>query len=373
MEELRSWLILARVPGLHAGTLLPLLEQFGSLDALQSADRRALSNAGLRDQAIEALLKPDQRLVDLDCRWLEGSERHLITLNSAHYPRLLAEIADAPVALFVEGAVESLHLPQVAVVGSRNPTHAGTENAAAFARQLVANGLAVTSGLALGIDAASHHGALEGGGFTIAVCGTGPDTIYPAKHQQLAERIAASGALVTEFPCCTPPAKQNFPRRNRIISGLALGTLVVEAALQSGSLITARLAATQGREVFAIPGSIHNPFSRGCHELLKQGAKLVETADDIFPELRALAGVASARAAAVESREAPDSLGLSGTLLDKDRKILLDALGFEPAGVDLLVRRTGFRVGEVASMLLILELDGRIESFPGGLYVRAQP
>ncbi len=241
MEELRSWLILARVPGLHAGTLVPLLEQFGSLDALCCADRPALSNAGLRDQAIEALLKPDQRLLDLDCRWLEGPKRHLVPLNSGHYPRLLAEIADAPVALFVAGLVETLQLPQLAIVGSRNPTHAGAENAAAFARQLVAKGLGVTSGLALGIDAASHLGALEVGGFTVAVCGTGPDIIYPAKHQQLAEQIAASGALVTEFPCSTPPSKQNFPRRNRIISGLTLGTLVVEAALQSGSLITARL------------------------------------------------------------------------------------------------------------------------------------
>lgn len=373
MEELRSWLVLARVPGLHAGTLLPLLKQFGSLDALQSADRPSLIAAGLRDHAIEALLKPDERLVDLDCRWLEGSQRQLVTLNSGQYPRLLAELADAPVALFVEGLVESLHLPQLAIVGSRNPTHAGAENAAAFARQLVANGLCVTSGLALGIDAASHLGALEGGGFTVAVCGTGPDTIYPTRHQRLAEQIASSGALVTEFPCSTPPSKQNFPRRNRIISGLALGTLVVEAALQSGSLITARLAAAQGREVFAIPGSIHNPFARGCHELLKQGAKLVESADDIFPELRALAGVTNARATGAGSRKTPDSLGFSGSLLDKDRKILLDALGFEPAGVDLLVRRTGFKVGEVASMLLILELDGRIESFPGGLYVRAQP
>jgi len=372
MEDPRPWLILARVPGLHAGTLHPLLEHSGSIDAVVASDRAALLKTGLREPAIDALLYPDPRLLDLDLRWLDEPGHHLVHLGSEDYPGLLATIPDAPPVLFVRGRIESLKLPQLAIVGSRNPTPAGIENAAAFGAQVVSAGLAVTSGLALGIDAAAHRGALSSGGATLAVCGTGPETVYPAQHRELAEAIAAQGALVTEFPCGTPPLKHNFPRRNRIISGLCLGTLVVEAALQSGSLITARLAAAHGREVFALPGSIHNPLARGCHELIKQGAKLVETADDIFPELQFLAA-AGKPAAPAESPEAPDSHRFSGSPLDKDRKILLDALGFEPAGVDILVRRTRFSAGEVASMLLILELDGRIKSFPGGLYVRAHP
>lgn len=373
MDELRSWLILARVPGLHAGTLEPLLERFGSIEGLLSAGRDALLAGGLRETDVESIVNPDPRLLDLDSTWLKASDHHLIWLGSAHYPPLLAAIPDAPVALFVHGQPEALRTPQLAIVGSRNPTRAGVENAAAFARAAVEHGLAVTSGLALGIDAASHRGALASDGATVAVCGTGPDSVYPSQHRALADEIAVKGAVVTEFPCATAPVKQNFPRRNRIISGLALGTLVVEAALKSGSLITARLAAAQGREVFALPGSIHNPLARGCHSLLKQGAKLVETVDDIFPELWPLAAVGAPDRTSAESPEASDSSRISAGPLDKDRKILLDALGFEPAGVDALVRRTGFKAGEVASMLLILELDGRIESFPGGLYVRAHP
>jgi DNA processing protein len=220
----------------------------------------------------------------------------------------------------------------------------------------------------MGIDASAHQGALDAAGVTVAVCGTGLDIDYPPVNSALAEAIAARGALVSEFPLGAPPLKLNFPRRNRIISGLALGTLVVEAALRSGSLITARLAAEQGREVFAIPGSIHNPLTRGCHQLIRQGAKLVETADDIFAELRALAGVlAPALQATVPGRQ---NLATAVPVLDKGYEILLDALGFEPAGVDVLVERTGLAADEVASMLLILELDGKLESRPGGRYVR---
>jgi DNA processing protein len=234
--------------------------------------------------------------------------------------------------------------------------------------------LVITSGLAMGIDTASHRGALDvqvdGEATTIAVCGTGLDIDYPRGNAALAQEIAANGALVSEFPLGTPAFKGNFPRRNRIISGMSLGTLVVEAALRSGSLITARLAAEQGREVFAIPGSIRNPLARGCHELIRQGARLVETADDIFRELQPLAG---ALLAAASPAEAPNLSGNPLCVLDKEYEILLDALGFEPTGVDLLVVRTGLRADEVASMLLILELEGRVESYPGGLYVRARP
>jgi DNA processing protein len=228
----------------------------------------------------------------------------------------------------------------------------------------------VTSGLAIGIDTASHEGALATPGRTIAVCGTGLDVSYPRSNATLAEAIAADGALVSEFPLGTPPLKHNFPRRNRIIGGLSLGTLVVEAAVRSGSLITARLAADAGREVFAIPGSIHNPMARGCHQLLRQGAKLVESAADIFAELPAITAALRALPA---MRQSFESAEVSAALLDNEYKILLDALGFEPTGVDLLVERTGLRADEVASMLLILELEGCIESYPGGFYVRARP
>jgi DNA processing protein len=283
---------------------------------------------------------------------------------------LLAEVSDAPLGLFVRGNVDALSLPQLAIVGSRNPTAGGRDNATSFAEHLARSGLAVTSGMAIGIDAAAHQGALAvGGGVTVAVCGTGLDVDYPSAHSALAEKIAVRGALVSEFPLGTPALATNFPRRNRIISGLSLGTLVVEAAVRSGSLITARLAAEQGREVFAIPGSIHNPLTRGCHQLIRQGAKLVETGDDIFEELRTLAGALTPALQAAAPKPT-GSAEAAAPVLDKAYEILLDALGFEPACIDVLVERTGFAADEVASMLLILELDGKLESRPGGRYVR---
>jgi DNA processing protein len=273
-----------------------------------------------------------------------------------------------------------LSLPQLAIVGSRNPTAGGRDNATSFAAHLARCGLAITSGLAIGIDTAAHQGALAAEGSTVAVCGTGLDIDYPSANSALAATIAKRGALVSEFPLGMPALQANFPRRNRIISGLTLGTVVVEAAVRSGSLITARLAAEQGREVFAIPGSIHNPLARGCHQLIRQGAKLVETADDILVELRPLLGALVGAAALALQVTVPDERNASaagpaacraaGPVLDKAYEILLDALGFEPAGVDTLVERTGFAADEVASMLLILELDGALESRPGGRYVR---
>jgi DNA processing protein len=366
MDELKAWLMLARAPGLHAGTLQPALQQFGSVTALVQSPPASLRAAGFSASAADALTK-NETLVESDLRWLEHERHHVVPWGSADYPPLLAGIADPPVALFIDGNPEVLALPQLAIVGARNPTPTGRENAHDFAAHLARCGLTITSGLALGIDAASHEGALHGGGTTVAVCGTGLDMDYPRANRELAQAISQSGALISEFPLGTPPLKANFPRRNRLISGISLGTLVVEAAVQSGSLITARLAAEQGREVFAIPGSIHNPLARGCHQLIRQGAKLVETADDIFAELRALTGtLRAARPATSSSTGSADSR----RALDKEYEILLDALGFEPASVDSLIERTGLKADEVASMLLILELEGHIDPYPGGLYVR---
>jgi len=373
MDGIRPWLALARTPGLHSGLLPFLAARYGEATRAVRASRDDLLALGMPPASATWLASPDLSLLDQDERWLASPGRHLVAWESDPYPTLLREIPDAPVALFVEGDPALLSLPQIAMVGSRNPTHGGRESAIAFARQLAASGLTITSGFAMGIDAASHRGALLAGGTTIAVCGAGLDITYPASHAALRDEILRSGALVSEFPPGTPPAKQNFPRRNRVISGLSTGTLVVEAALKSGSLITARLAAAQGREVFAIPGSIHNPLARGCHQLIRDGATIVESADDIFPHLKQLALCLGARAGTPAPAKTPDSKRVSGSRLDKGPEILLDALGFEPAGVDHLVQRTGLKVGEVASMLLILELDGRIESFPGGLYARAHP
>jgi DNA processing protein len=368
MDELSAWLTLVRAPGLHAGILQPLLEQHGSVASIVSAPPAALRVANASKSQIDWLASASRAgRIDNDKRWLDEANHHFVAWGSEHYPKLLNQLPDAPVGLFVRGAPHILSLPQLAIVGSRNPTPSGRETAASFAGHLASCGLTITSGLAMGIDAASHQGALDADGLTVAVCGTGLDVDYPRSNAQLAAAIAERGALISEFPPGTAALKINFPRRNRIISGLSLGTLVVEAAVQSGSLITARLAAEQGREVFAIPGSIHNPLARGCHQLIRNGAKLVETADDIFTELRCLKDVLEfapnrARSVGVPAHFVP--------VLDKEYEILLDALGFEPACVDLLVERSGLRADEVASMLLILELEGRIESYPGGLYVR---
>ena len=366
MDELTASLVIARIPGLDARTLRDWLAHVGDAVELARLSSDSLRALGVPDRAIEALSRA-RREVHADLRWLETERHRFVPWDSDAYPALLNELTDPPVALYVHGDTDLLGMPQLAIVGSRNPTPHGRENAREFAAHLARCGLAITSGLALGIDTASHEGALQADGTTIAVCGTGLDVAYPRANRALAESIAAHGALVSEFPLGTAPSKAHFPRRNRVISGLALGTLVVEAALRSGSLITARLAAEQGREVFAIPGSIHNPLSRGCHRLIREGAKLVETAHDIFEELRPLAHTLAAYA---QSPKVADSQPKPAGLLHKGHEILLDALGFEPAGVDLLVERTGLRADEVASMLFILELEGRVETYPGGLYIR---
>ena len=294
--------------------------------------------------------------------WLHDENHHLIRLGDDMYPELLAGIASPPAQLYVNGDPEILHLPALAIVGSRNPTTGGAQTAFEFARHLGATGFCIVSGLAQGIDAAAHSGALAAGAPTVAFLGHGIDRVYPAANRDLARDIAKRGALVSEFPLGTAPGRALFPQRNRLISGLCLGTLVVEAARRSGSLITARLAAEEGREVFAIPGSIHNPLSRGCHQLIRQGAKLVEAADDIVAELAPLAGhMLQTIDASAPPREAAGDA-------DEEYVKLLEALGHDPVSSDEIVERSGLTIDQVSSMLLILELEGKIEKLSGGRY-----
>lgn len=363
-QELVSWLVLIHACGGRASRLVPAIERAGSAQALVQSGRSALRNVGVPDRIQTAIQHPDHDRIEADLRWSSQPGHALVTWSDDDYPPLLRTIPDPPLALFLRGNPAVLGLPQLAMVGSRNPTPGGRRTAEDFARFLAANGLTITSGLASGIDGASHRGALAANGYTLAVLGTGPDIDYPAQHRELAlEIIAADGAVVSEFPPGTPPRPDHFPSRNRIISGLSLGTLVVEAAQRSGSLITARLAGEQGREVFAIPGSIHNALARGCHQLIRQGAKLVETAADIIEELGPVTGVLT-EASAAASRPPPTAE------LDPEYVVLLEALGFDPLSVDELVDRSGLTADKVSSMLLILELRGLVESAPGGKYSR---
>ncbi len=353
-----------RAPGIGPARFARLLEHFGSAAAVFAADRAELDRLELPTTALDYLRHPDWRSVERDLAWLEQPGNYLLRLDEARYPPLLRQIPYPPPLLFVHGDPDCLRRPQLAIVGTRNPTPLGRETAQRFAAHLADAGLAITSGLALGIDAAAHQGALAStDGRTVAVMGTSLDRVYPAKHRDLAHAIAERGALVSELPIGTAALAENFPRRNRLISGLGLGVLVVEAATRSGSLITARLAAEQGREVFAIPGSIHNPLAKGCHALIRQGAKLVETAADILEELGALAAVGAGE---IESLATPSA----AVELDAEYQQLLAAMHDEPAGVDLLVERCGLTAEVVSSMLLILELEGYVAAVPGGLYCR---
>ena len=362
-----AWLRLSTVPGLSGDEAARTLERLGGPEAFESAGRREFAAAGLDPDGAERLAAVPPAWLAKSLEWLEGPDRGLLTWDDADYPPLLRATPDAPMVLFLEGDRDVLGLPHFAVVGSRNPTPQGAENARAFARHLAGCGLVICSGLAAGIDASAHAGALDADMPTTAVLGCGPDRIYPEVNDKLAGFIRGNGLIVSEHPPGTPPRRENFPRRNRIISGLSLGVLVVEAARRSGSLITARLAGEQGREVFAIPGSIHNPMARGCHRLIRQGAVLVETAEDIFAEVGALAGLAAAQPPAAGDH--PNS-GTAPEAPDEDYVKLLEALGHDPANVDTLLARTGLTAGELSSMLLIMELQGIVESLPGGRYVR---
>jgi DNA processing protein len=368
-ERLRAWILLAQKPGVGPRTLGELLERFGDPSRILAADAGALAAAGVRSSVIRGLMGRDETAVETTLRWAEQDGAYILTWDDPRYPHLLRELPDAPCVLYVRGNPAVLSDPQIAIVGTRNPTPGGRETTLAFARQLTASGLTVTSGLALGVDGAAHEGALQAG-HTVAVLGTGADRVYPAMHRDLARRIAAQGALVTELPPGSPPRGSNFPRRNRIISGLSLGTLVTEATLGSGSLITARYATEQGREVFAVPGSIHNPMARGCHALIRNGAKLVETAQDIVEEL-----APQLRSLLTDPGSAPAGAGegaIAGRRLDADYQQLLDAMGHDPVSTDELIRRVGLSAHAVASMLLLLELEGYVSSHPGGRYCRTE-
>lgn len=367
----RALLFLITINGMGPKRLRRLLDAFETPQAALQASASEWIRLGLPSSLAhqQPRGKPDR--VEAMLSWLEESERHhLVLAGDESYPPQLADLPDAPAALFGEGDIRLLKEPQLAIVGSRTPSSGGINNARAFARYLSAQGFVITSGLALGIDAAAHRGALAAQGATIAVMGTGPDIIYPREHRELAAEIVAQGGLlVSEWPPGTMARKEHFPRRNRLISGLSEGVLIVEASLQSGSLITARLAAEQGREVFAIPGSIHNPLSRGPHRLIREGAKLVETAQDIFEELIDTLGARLRQTDDILPFELESSPALAAHL-DPEQQKILDCLGFDPQSADRLIASSGLTPAEVSSILLMLELAGHVTTLPGGLYVR---
>jgi len=376
-EELQYWVSLLRVPGVGPKNFQKLLTVFASPKAVFAASINSLKEAGIRQSVAESIKNTslDEAKPDLD--WLHTADNHhIITLECKEYPQLLKQISNPPPLLYVHGNVSLLNDPQLAIVGSRNPTQGGKTSAYDFAKYLAQSGLCISSGLALGIDGIAHQGALDADAPTIAVIATGIDRVYPARHRDLAHKIVKHGAIVSEFPIGVQPKAENFPRRNRIISGLSHGTLVVEAALQSGSLITARLASEQGREVFAIPGSIHNPLARGCHQLIRQGAKLVETAQDIFDEMSAvidLQAVATHTAmnnSMTNKPMASSEEALNAAGLDSSQELLLDKMGYDPVQIDQLVPRTEMTVEEISAMLLILELQNYVSASGNGTYTR---
>ncbi len=382
-NSLADWLRLTLIPGIGGQTQRRLLAAFGLPAAIFDAGRTA----------VERVVgpKPARLLFDTDCAaavavaqgWAQQQNQHILTLADEAYPQALLQLPDPPSLIYVRGRLELLNRPALAIVGSRNASPQGAANAEAFAAALAREGFAIVSGLALGIDAAAHRGALHAGADTIAIIGTGADRIYPARNRELALEIAKKGVIVSEFPLGTPAVAANFPRRNRIISGLAQGALVIEAAIESGSLITARLAAEQGKEVFAIPGSIHSPLARGCHHLIRQGAKLVETAQDILEELRGPDYSRSEKGgipplfSSSTSRTATNSLNISsreeqekGETAEGEAGQLLSHVGHDPCTLDELVIRSGFPADRLAALLLQLELNGHVASLPGGRYQR---
>jgi DNA processing protein len=362
-SQLAAWLRLEQAPGLGFMAAHRLLSAFGSPAAVFDAGAAQLQ-ALVGDKLAGTLAAPPSpatlALIDKTLAWAALDGNHLLTLADDAYPRLLLEIPDPPLLLYAKGRIALLNQPALAIVGSRNASAQGAAHARQFAQALSAAGLTIVSGLALGIDAAAHEGALLDGGATVAVIGTGADIVYPARNHALAHRIAEQGCIISEYALGTPALPANFPRRNRIISGLARGTLVVEAAAQSGSLITARLAAEQGREVYAIPGSIQSPLARGCHELIRQGARLVENAHDILNDFHDL----------------PSHTLLSGNEValpasDHTDNDLLKIIGYDPVSLNVLAARAGLDTATMNAQLLTLELDGRIEMLAGGLVRRS--
>jgi len=356
-----TWLTLAHAY-ISVSELEHLISRFGDVDTVVRQTGERLRESGLSDNKAQAISAPDTKSIEATLLWLEHDDHHIVVYGGDEYPDMLQQVRGAPLLLFVNGRIDSLHLPSLAVIGSRNPTRGGIQNAVDFSRHLARTGYTIVSGLAQGIDTAAHRGALDADGRTVAFLGHGIDRVYPSQNYELAHQIAETGALVTEYPIGAPPDRRHFPERNRLISGLTLGTLVIEAARRSGSLITARLAAEQGREVFALPGSIHNPLARGCHELIRQGAKLVETAADIGAELAPLTGHLQQNIIKSTDNTAP----LQDD--DGDYAELRKALSHDPTTIDELETRSGLTIDQLSSMLLILELQGEIEALSGGRY-----
>jgi len=354
LEKLQ-WLSLSQIEGLGCQTFCQLLKTFGSPSEIYRKKFKELRAVVSEKIALEIGQGVDETGLQDTLTWLAQANNHLVTLADADYPKALLEIADPPPLLYAKGNLALLNKLSIAIVGSRNASVQGEKNAEAFAQGLAEHGLCIVSGLALGIDGAAHRGALKAKGDTIAVVGTGLDMVYPAQHRDLAHQIASSGLIISEFPLGTLSKPQNFPRRNRLISGLSLGCLVVEANLKSGSQITARLSAEQGREVFAIPGSIHSPLAKGCHQLIKQGAKLVDSLQDIVEELNLNKAVSAPLA---EEKSA----------INQNQQTLLDAMAYEAVSIETLVQLTGLTVSTLSSMLTLLELEGRITGLTGGQY-----
>ncbi|PIE41348.1 MAG: DNA-protecting protein DprA [Gammaproteobacteria bacterium] len=381
-DDIPYWLALWRTPGIGSKGFRRLLLAFPCLKEAFQASPVELKSLGLKEQQISHLHSFYQQRnkelaqgVHLDQTWLEQDSCHLVSFNDPLYPVLLQEIDNAPPLLFVRGDLALLNWPQIAIVGSRHPSRKGEINAREFARHFVQQGFAVTSGLAMGVDAAAHRGAIAGDGPTIGVTAHGLDSIYPKQNRPLAGEMLNQGAWVSEFPIGVLPRPSYFPRRNRIISGLSLGVLVVEAALKSGSLITARQAIAQNREVFAIPGSIHNPLAKGCHEMIRQGAKLVEQAEDVTAELKPLLGYQQQQLNLAVSEESDTRVSPALPAYDKKSHEfqVLNVLDYDPMLVDEIVIRTGIHVSDVNSALVMLEIDGAISSYQGGYALAHTP
>lgn len=372
-EVLKSWVSLLRVPGVGPKTFQKLLDAFNSPPEVFSSSSQSLKQAGFSEKIISAINDAENTISSLeDIKWLESADSHyIITIHCPEYPALLKQISNPPPLLFVQGNLSILNDPQLAIVGSRNPTQGGLSNTHEFAKYLSRSGLCITSGLALGVDGAAHQGAIDTNSPTIAVIATGVDRVYPARHRELAHQIVIHGAIISEFPIGTQARPENFPRRNRIISGIAHGTLVIEAAKRSGSLITAKLSSEQNREVFAIPGSIHNPLARGCHQLIKEGAKLVETAQDILEEMASIIDVNSLHNdtdQTISETETTADITVADDSIEHQN--LLDKMGYDPVSIDELVIRTEQNPASIAATLLILELQNKVSSNGGGTYTR---
>ena len=375
----RDWLTIINAPSIGGASLIKAIESLGGAAAVAAASTRDLIRHGFPQTAADAITRPDQAAIEKGLHWLSQPGHHLLCWDSDDYPALLRRINGPPAALFVDGDPGCLWQPQIAIIGSRNPTAGGLDHARDFASTLARQGMTITSGLAAGIDSAAHTAAMDAAAMTIAVNGTGLDIVYPASSRQVAQRIRSQGAMISEFPLGTPPRRQHFPSRNRIISGLSLAVLVIEAGLNSGTLITARKAAEQGRDVFALPGSLHNPMAKGCHRLIREGARLVETTANIMQELGPIAaelqmeirqrleqdGDSPGQAEAKPARQKNKLLD------DSDYSAVWEVLGYDPKPVDTIIEQSGLSAREVSSMLLMMELEGMVKKHVNGRFFRA--